>query len=67
MPHAEELNLVRRQLDGLEYARLTDSTPARDARHQELCQREVLLLGRQALTRTGRSIALSLSESSRVE
>jgi hypothetical protein len=39
-----ELELVRRELDSLEFSRLTDSNPALEAHHKELCRREVMLL-----------------------
>ena len=59
MPQTRALNDVRRELEGLEYARLTDSTPARDARHKELCLREVQLLGRQGVTCTENCVGAS--------
>jgi hypothetical protein len=62
MPQTKELNLVRRELEGLEYCRLIDATPARDARHQELCRREVVLLGRQGLARTA-ELCVAISSS----
>ena len=51
---SNELVRVRIQLDGLEFSRLTDSTPALVAHHQELCRREVVLLGAEALPRSER-------------
>jgi hypothetical protein len=67
MPQTRALNDVRRELEGLEYARLTDSTPARDARHKELCLREVQLLGRQGVTCTENCVGLPSSPSSQVD
>jgi len=48
-----ELVRVRSELDSLAFSRLTDSTPSLVAHHEELCQREVVLLGRRELARSG--------------
>jgi len=51
---SNELVRVRKQLDGLQYARLIGLTPALEARRQELSRREVVLLGAEALPRSQR-------------
>jgi hypothetical protein len=54
MSQTKELDLVRRELDGLQYARLIEGSPALEARRQELSRREIALLGWDRLARQKR-------------
>jgi hypothetical protein len=58
MTPCKELELVRHQLESLEFSRLTASTPDLDAHHQALCRREVVLLSTGPLTRSERFLKL---------
>jgi hypothetical protein len=54
MTPKQELQVVRLQLEGLQYARLIEGSPALEAHRQELSRREVVLLGWDRLARQKR-------------